>query len=255
VAAAKSGYRDFYDDVSRKLAATGMGEASFFLNYGYVSCGEAGEAVVEVPDGEFNPNSIRLALELAGSTPLKDCQVVDVGCGRGGMAALLAVRLGADVLGIDLSPEAIAFCRRAHVHAGVRFQVGDAEHLPVDDASCDVVTNLESSHTYPDMRAFLGEVRRVLRPGGWFLHGDLLPGARWTEVRAMLAALGLVVEDDRDITANVLASCDEIAAGRVLAFGEPSAALSNFLAVPGSAVYEQMRSRAWEYRIVRSRRE
>jgi hypothetical protein len=71
----------------------------------------------------------------------------------------------------------------------------------------------------------------------------------------MLAALGLVVEDDRDITANVLASCDEIAAGRVLAFGEPSAALSNFLAVPGSAVYEQMRSRAWEYRIVRSRRE
>jgi acyl transferase domain-containing protein/SAM-dependent methyltransferase len=255
VAAAKSGYRDFYDDVSRTLAATGVGEASFFLNYGYVSCEDADEAVVDVPDGEFNPNSIRLALELAGSTPLKDRQVVDVGCGRGGMAALLAVRLGADVLGIDLSPEAIAFCRRAHAHSGVRFQVGDAEHLPIDEASCDVVTNLESSHTYPDMRAFLGEVRRVLRPGGWFLHGDLLPGTRWTEVRAMLAALGLVAEDDRDITANVLASCDEIAAGRVQAFGEASAALSNFLAVPGSAVYEQMRSRAWEYRIVRSRRE
>jgi SAM-dependent methyltransferase len=241
--------------VSRTLAATGVGEASFFLNYGYVSCEDADEAVVDVPDGEFNPNSIRLALELAGSTPLKDRQVVDVGCGRGGMAALLAVRLGADVLGIDLSPEAIAFCRRAHAHSGVRFQVGDAEHLPIDEASCDVVTNLESSHTYPDMRAFLGEVRRVLRPGGWFLHGDLLPGTRWTEVRAMLAALGLVAEDDRDITANVLASCDEIAAGRVQAFGEASAALSNFLAVPGSAVYEQMRSRAWEYRIVRSRRE
>jgi SAM-dependent methyltransferase len=195
VAAAKSGYRDFYDDVSRTLAATGVGEASFFLNYGYVSCEDADEAVVDVPDGEFNPNSIRLALELAGSTPLKDRQVVDVGCGRGGMAALLAVRLGADVLGIDLSPEAIAFCRRAHAHSGVRFQVGDAEHLPIDEASCDVVTNLESSHTYPDMRAFLGEVRRVLRPGGWFLHGDLLPGTRWTEVRAMLAALGLVAED------------------------------------------------------------
>ena len=252
-AAAKSGYREFYDDVSRRLAASGMGEASFFLNYGYVSRGEADEAAVEVPDGEFNPNSIRLALELVGSTPLKDCQVVDVGCGRGGMAALLAVRLGADVLGIDLSPEAIAFCRRAHVHPGVRFEVGDAEHLPVDDASRDVVTSLESSHTYPGMRAFLGEVRRVLRPGGWFLHGDLLPGARWAEVRAMLAALGLIVETDRDITANVLASCDEISAGRVLAFGEPSAAIGNFLAVPGSPVYEQMRSAAWEYRIVRSR--
>jgi phthiocerol/phenolphthiocerol synthesis type-I polyketide synthase E len=61
------------------------------------------------------------------------------------------------------------------------------------------------------------------------------------------------VETDREITANVLASCDEIAAGRVRAFGEPSAAIDNFLAVPGSPVYEQMRTGAWEYRIARSR--
>lgn len=252
-AAAKSGYREFYDGVSRRLAATGMGEASFFLNYGYVSRGEGDEAPVEVPDGEFNPNSIRLALELVGPTPLQGCQVVDVGCGRGGTAALLAAKLGADVLGIDLSPEAIAFCRRTHSHLPIRFEVGDAEHLPIADASCDVVTNLESSHTYPDMRAFLCEVRRVLRPGGWFLHSDLLPSARWPEVRAIMGTLGLTVETDREITANVLASCDEIAAGRVRAFGEPSAAIDNFLAVPGSPVYEQMRTGAWEYRIARSR--
>ncbi len=252
-AAAKSGYRDFYDDVSRRLAATGMGQASFFLNYGYVSLAGGDEAPVEVPDGEFNPNSIRLALELVGPTPLRRRRVVDVGCGRGGTAVLMAARLEARVLGIDLSPEAIAFCRRTHAHPAVSFEVGDAEQLPVPDASCDVVTNLESSHTYPDLRAFLCEVRRVLRPGGWFLHSDLLPGARWLEVRAILAALGLTMEADREITANVLASCDEIAAGRVHAFGEPDAAIDNFLAVPGSAVYEQMRTGAWEYRIVRSR--
>ncbi len=251
--AAKSGYRDFYDDMSRRLAATGMGQASFFLNYGYVNLAEGDEAPVAVPDGEFNPNSIRLALELVGPTPLRRRRVVDVGCGRGGTAVLMAARLEARVLGIDLSPEAITFCRRTHTHPAVSFEVGDAEQLPVPDASCDVVTNLESSHTYPDLRAFLCEVRRVLRPGGWFLHGDLLPGARWLEVRAILAALGLTVETDREITANVLASCDEIAAGRVHAFGEPSAAIDNFLAVPGSPVYQQMRTGAWEYRIVRSR--
>jgi SAM-dependent methyltransferase len=251
-AAAKSGYRDFYDDVSRRLEATGMGQASFFLNYGYVSLAKGDEAPVEVPDGEFNPNSIRLALELVGPTPLRRRGVVDVGCGRGGTAVLMAATLGAHVLGIDLSPEAITFCRRTHTHPAVSFDVGDAEHLPVPDASRDVVTNLESSHTYPDLRAFLSEVRRVLRPGGWFLHSDLLPGARWLEVRAILAALGLSIKTDREITANVLTSCDEIAAGRVQAFGEPSAAISNFLAVPGSAVYEQMRTGAWEYRIVRS---
>lgn len=252
-AAAKSGYRDFYDDMSRRLAATGMGQASFFLNYGYVSRGEGDEATGRVPDGEFNPNSIRLALELVGPTPLRGRRVADVGCGRGGTAALLAGRLEARVIGIDLSPEAIAFCRRTHAHATVSFEVGDAEQLPLEDASCDVVTNLESSHTYPDLRAFLCEVRRVLRPGGWFLHGDLLPGARWPEVRAILAVLGLTVETDREITANVLASCDEIAAGRVHAFGEPTAAIASFLAVPGSPVYEQMRTGVWEYRIVRSR--
>ena len=251
-AAAKTGYREFYDDMTLRLEATGMGQASFFLNYGYVSNGRGDEAVLGVDPGQFNPNSIRLALELVGPMALTDRQVVDVGCGRGGTAALMTSRLGAQVVGIDLSPQAIAFCRRTHTHPLLRFEVGDAEHLPVGDAACDVVTNLESSHTYPDMRAFLCEVRRVLRPDGWFLHSDLLAGTRWMEVRAILETLGFTVEDNRDITSNVLASCDQIAAGRVQAFGEPSAVLDNFLAVPGSPVYEQMRTGSWEYRIVRS---
>jgi phthiocerol/phenolphthiocerol synthesis type-I polyketide synthase E len=116
-----------------------------------------------------------------------------------------------------------------------------------------VVTNIESSHTYPDMRAFLSEVRRVLRSGGWFLHTDLLPSQRWLEVRAILAVSGFTVEADREITANVLASCDEVAASRTKAFGEASSMIDNFLAVPGSTVYEQMRTGTWEYRILRSR--
>ena len=70
----------------------------------------------------------------------------------------------------------------------------------------------------------------------------------------MLGAPGFAVRDDRHITPNVLASCDEVAATRAQAFGEASAAIDNFLAVPGSAVYEQMRSGAWEYRILRAER-
>ncbi|HKH31165.1 MAG TPA: hypothetical protein VKA45_08945, partial [Gaiellaceae bacterium] len=115
--------------------------------------------------------------------------------------------------------------------------------------------NIESSHTYPNLRAFLGEVRRVLRPGGRFLYTDLLPVQRWEEVRMLLGALRLVIRDERHITPNVLASCDEVAAGRVDAFGDGSPGIDNFLAVPGSPVYEQMRSGAWEYRIVRAERQ
>jgi ubiquinone/menaquinone biosynthesis C-methylase UbiE len=178
-------------------------------------------------------------------------RVLDVGCGRGGTVALMAETFAAQAVGVDLAPEAVAFCRKTHQN-GARFEVGDAEHLPFDDAAFEVVTNIESSHTYPNLRAFYAEVRRVLEPAGRFLYTDLLPVERWMEVRVLLPALGLKIENERDITANVLASCDAIASTRAQAFGGHSEMIDNFLAVPGSGVYEQMRSGAWQYRIVRA---
>ncbi len=254
-AAAKQGYRDFYDDVTRRLERAGVGDASFFLNYGYVPLdGLSDETAFEVPAGVFNPSSVRLAYELIGATDLRRRHVLDVGCGRGGTVALLADRYEAEATGVDLSPEAIRFCRRTHRSPHVRFEVGDAEHLPVDDRSFDAVTNIESSHTYPNLRAFYAEVARVLKSGGVFLYTDLLPVQRWMEVRALLGPLGLTILEERHITPNVLASCDEVAATRAQAFGGGSPMIDNFLAVPGSMVYEQMRSGAWEYRILRAHR-
>nr|UXE45871.1 2-methoxy-6-polyprenyl-1,4-benzoquinol methylase, mitochondrial [uncultured bacterium] len=253
-AAAKATFRRFYDGITRRLEQSGVGDASFFLNYGYMSLGNGDEARFEVADGVFNPSSVRLAYELIGPTDLHGRHVLDVGCGRGGTVALIAELFDADATGVDLSPEAIAFCRRAHTHPRVRFEVGDAEHLPVDAESFDAVTNIESSHTYPNLRSFFAEVRRVLKGGGAFLYTDLLPGPRWAEVRVLLTSLRFKLTEDREITANVLASCDAVAATRARAFGAPDPDIANFLAVPGSAVYEQMRSGAWEYRIVRARR-
>jgi phthiocerol/phenolphthiocerol synthesis type-I polyketide synthase E len=251
--AAKASYREFYNDVTRRLEQSGMGAASFFLNYGYVTLGEGDEARFEIPAEVFNRNSVRLAFELIGDTQLNGRKVLDVGCGRGGTVALLAEIFGADPTGVDLSPEAVAFCRSTHGH-GTRFEVGDAEHLPFEDATFEVVTNMESSHTYPNLRAFFTEVRRVLARGGVFLYTDLLSVQRWAEVRMLLESLELRAESERDITANVLGSCDDVAANRTKAFGGSNEMIDNFLAVPGSAVYEQMHSGAWEYRIVRARR-
>ncbi len=252
--AAKASYREFYDDITRRLERAGVGAASFFLNYGYVSLGDGDEARFAVPDGVFNASSVRLAFELIGGIDLEGRRVLDVGSGRGGTVALLADRFGADGTGVDLSPEAVAFCRRTHQQPNVRFEVGDAEHLPVADQSFDVVTNIESSHTYPNLRAFFVEVRRALVSGGWFLYTDLLPVQRWAEVHVLLTSLGFTLATDRHITPNVLASCDAVAATRAQAFGEESVLMDNFLAVPGSTIYEQMHSGAWEYRILRARR-
>ena len=132
--------------------------------------------------------------------------------------------------------------------------MGDSENLPFNDRYFHAVTNVESSHTYPNMRAFFGEVSRVLKKKGKFLYTDLLPVERWLEVRALLAPLGLLIKNERDITANVLASCNDVAATRAQAFGGHDAMIDNFLAVPGTAVYEQMNSGAWQYRIVRAER-
>jgi SAM-dependent methyltransferase len=111
--------------------------------------------------------------------------------------------------------------------------VGTAMALPVADASFDVVTNVESSHCYPDIEAFYREVARVLRPGGIFLYTDLLPSD------PDLTGFDCLRRDD--ITSQVLAACDRTASRRRNAFGAASDALDTFLGVPGSRPYEDMK--------------
>ena len=131
----------------------------------------------------------------------------------------MAERCGADVTGVDLSPEAVAFCRRTHRHPRVRFEVGDAEHLPFDDHPFDIVTNVESSHSDPNLRYVLCRGLARAETGRYFLYTDPLPVQRWMEVRALLGPLHLAIQNDRHITPNVLASCDDVAATRAQAFG------------------------------------
>jgi hypothetical protein len=94
-------------------------------------------------------------------------------------------------------------------------------------------------------------VHRVLRPGGWFLYTDCLPVEKSAWASAQLEASGFVTIRDRDITSNVLRSCDEVARARVSSFGEPrrDGELETFLGVPGSLNYENMRSGRSTYRI------
>ena len=254
IGATKASFRTLYDYVSRRLEHSGLGDTWYFLNHGYVSQGAEDEAPFAVPDGVVNPNSMRLALEVIGPVDVRGRHVLDVGCGRGGTTALLADQFQAKVIGVDISPESVAFCRRTHRQQTVVFEVGDAERLPVKDGEFDAIFNIESSHAYPNLRKFFAEVHRALNQNGWFLYADLLPTQRWPEVRALLTSLRFIIVRERAITANVLASCDVVVTTRAEEFGRSDAIADNFLAVPGSAAYEQMRSGAWEYRILRSRR-
>jgi phthiocerol/phenolphthiocerol synthesis type-I polyketide synthase E len=254
---AKAGFRHFYDGVSEQLDATEVGEFSFFLNYGYCADLNPQHAVITLPSRFINKNSVKLVLELIGDHDLRGQRVLDVGCGRGGTVTVLEEFFQcASINGIDLSPKAIEFCRRRHQAAGVRFDVGDAEGLPFADATFDVVTNIESSHSYPNVKAFYDEVHRVLVPGGAFLYTDCLSAEAVFDNVKYLRQRGFVRERETDITSNVLKSCNEIAETRIAAFhqsNEPNL-MANFLAVPGSEVYEQMKSRRWRYMIYRFRK-
>jgi len=246
------GWKSFYNLLSRRLEDVGVADSSFFLNYGYFPMGSNDESAFTIRDGTFNVNSVRLVFEVIGSVDLNDRAVVEIGCGRGGNSALVAEKFNAQVTGIDMSSEAIDFCRKAHVKHSIDFKVGDALNIPLADGSVDAVVNVESSHSYGNLPKFLNEVRRICRSGAWFLHTDFLSPEDWDYVRTRLKALGFSTESDRDITGNVLASRDQAKDNWAQVYGDGNARVANFLALPGSAIYEQLRAGLLEYRILRS---
>ena len=90
-------------------------------------------------------------------------RILDVGCGTGATTAALS-RFGG-VSGLDMGLDAL---RHAHAR-GLPVARGSAENLPVGDATLDVVVALDVLEHLDDDRRALGEILRVLRPGGLLL--------------------------------------------------------------------------------------
>jgi len=93
--------------------------------------------------------------------------VLDVGCGTG-VAAVTAARAGAKVKGLDLTPELLQRARAnsAIAEVEVEWREGDAEQLPYGDGEFDVVLSQFGHIFAPRPGVALGEMLRVLKPGG-----------------------------------------------------------------------------------------
>jgi ubiquinone/menaquinone biosynthesis C-methylase UbiE len=105
--------------------------------------------------------AISTLLAVAGAG--KGCQLLDIGCGPGDLAAEAAKR-GADAAGIDVAPSMVR--RAALANPSIPFRVGSFEAIPGGDAAFDaVVGNFVFNHVGRPAVA-LAEARRVLRPGG-----------------------------------------------------------------------------------------
>lgn len=97
--------------------------------------------------------------------------VCDIACGQG-LATRELARLGADVTGVDISERMLARARQyeAEQRLGIAYVLDDAQTLStVDDASFDGATCCMGLINIPDLDASVQSVRRVLKPGGWFV--------------------------------------------------------------------------------------
>jgi arsenite methyltransferase len=126
----------------------------------------------------LHPGGGALTSELAAALAVGPGQLVaDVACGPGASSLQFTRETGCNVIGIDISPESLQLARGRVEAAGLagraQFLEGDAEALPLENASVDGVLCECALCTFPDKPAAVRELARVLRAGARLAFSDM----------------------------------------------------------------------------------
>jgi SAM-dependent methyltransferase len=186
-------HREHYDRAAEAVPQFSV------LNYGFSS--EPEHTVIAATEPEFY--CLRLYEHTLRDTQVAGRDVLEVSCGRGGGASFVSRTFKPQrYVGVDLSQENIRLARERAARPGLTFEIGNAELLPLPDASFDIVVNIEASHLYDDREKFFAEVLRVLKPGGAFCYTD----GCWADddcTQDLLEA-GFEIVERLEITKNVI---------------------------------------------------
>jgi SAM-dependent methyltransferase len=200
-------WKQWYDSLISQLATSEYR----FINYGYLS---SIDTPID-PAEERIRNFIGLYQRTLGDIDLTDKDVLDVSAGLGGGALWISRNYNpASLVAIDLSTEAVDLCNRWYSEQrNLKFIAGDAEELPFSDDSFDVIYNVESSHCYTNIDAFLAEMNRVLKPGGCFFWSDFQSRGSLEEIRSGFVSAGFKTVNFEDITDGVIRSLEYVRGG------------------------------------------
>lgn len=204
-------FKRFNAKVTYEILAKYIPSAEWhFMNYGYVpDAYEAANNIVpfEAGDQRYSANMYHY---LACKISLEGKVVLEIGSGRGGGARYIVSNfMPASYTGIDIAQNAVELARKLHPVPNLAFVQGSAESLKITDNSVDVVINVESCHGYGDVKKFLSEVARVLKPGGHLLLVDFRNSVENMELfRKELKDSGLIILSEENISTKVVAAIE-----------------------------------------------
>jgi ubiquinone/menaquinone biosynthesis C-methylase UbiE len=180
-----------------------------FMNYGYAELD--GSQLDLQSYSERDRYFIQLYHFVATAVDIDGKNVLEVGSGRGGGASYIANTLEPiEMIGLDYSANAVKFSNKHNANSTLSFIEGDAEELPFEDDSYDVVLNVESSHCYGNMQQFVNEVYRVLKQGGYFSWADLRSTEEGKQLSSIFNSAGFEIKQEGVITPQVLNALDLI---------------------------------------------
>ena len=220
-----------------------------FMNYGFI---DNNSPVLEPEDEPY-----RLFIQLyhmnVRDIDLKNKQVLEVGSGRGGGASWIAKsKSPSSLIGVDFSKEAVTLCNDWYEQENLNFIEGNAQDLPFDADSFDIVYNVESSHCYGDINKFVSEVFRVLRKDGYFCWTDFRDEETMKKTEEIFQNVGFSVASKKEITDEVVDALDMINDAKKERITElvPRTirrSFETFAGVQGTPVYDSFKSGKLKY--------